>query len=32
VTMLQSKKSSSEQDINNSLAGIVGPSTGATYT
>ena len=32
VTMMQSKKSSSEQDINNSLAGIVGPSTGATYT
>jgi hypothetical protein len=32
VTMLQSKKSSSEQDINNSLAGILGPSTGATYT
>ena len=32
VTMLQSKTSSVEQDINNSLAGIVGPATGATYT
>ena len=32
VKMMQSKSSASEQDINNSIAGIVGPATGSTYT
>ena len=32
ITMMQAKASSTSTDINNSLAGIVGPSTGATFT
>jgi len=32
IEVLQSKTSSSQVDINNSIAGIVGPSTGLTFT